>query len=159
MTFKLDKKDKKILSVLNKNARKSVAAISKETGIQRDSIMYRIKRMEKASVILHYHAVLDSTLLGKPIYSFVMFELIYSSEDEKNRLLGFLKEHKNVTYVAKTTGKWDLIVNVAARDLKEFDAVLVKIRMNFSAIIKDYQTASIIDEIKYDDMVELIDIN
>ena len=155
--LKLDEKDKKILSVLNKNARKSIANISRATGIQRDSVLYRIKRMEEHSLILHYHAVLDPIVLGNPIYSFVTFELIYSSEDEKNKFISYLKSLKNISYIAKTSGKWDLIVNIVAKNLREFDQVLVDIRMKFSSIIKNYNSSSIIEEIKYDDMTELIE--
>ena len=43
----LDKKDKKILQALDKNARLSIANISRKTGIQRDSILYRINKMKK----------------------------------------------------------------------------------------------------------------
>lgn len=154
--LKLDEKDKKILTILNKNARKSIADISRATGIQRDSVLYRIKRMEENNLILHYHAVLDPIILENPIYSFVTFELNYSSEQEKNKFISYLKSLKNISYIAKTSGKWDLIINVVAKNLKEFDQILVDIRMKFSSTIKDYNTSSIIEEIKYDDMVELI---
>ena len=114
--IKLDKIDKRILKVLNKNARKSIADISRETGIQRDSVMYRIKRMEEEKVIIHHHTILNPNLLGHPIYSFVTFELSYLSEDYKNKLLSYLKVHKNVTYVAKMSGRWDLTINIAAKN-------------------------------------------
>jgi Lrp/AsnC family transcriptional regulator, leucine-responsive regulatory protein len=152
-----DETDKKILKVLNKEARKSIADISRITGIQRDSVMYRIQRMEKEKLILHYHAVLDPTLLNYPIYNFVIFELIYISEKEQNHFLAYLKSHKNVTYIVKMSGRWDLTINMVAKNLKEFDSIITEIRMKFSHIIKDYQTASIIEELKYDDMVELIE--
>ena len=48
---KLDQKDKKILSLLDHDARLTVAEISRKTGIQRDSVLYRINRMKKMRVI------------------------------------------------------------------------------------------------------------
>ena len=38
----LDYKDKKILEILNDNARLTIAEISRKTGIQRDSVINRI---------------------------------------------------------------------------------------------------------------------
>lgn len=153
---RLDHKDKKILETLDKNSRLSIADISRKTGIQRDSVLYRINKMKKQNVIRFFHAVLDPNTLGFPIYTFVNFVIHnLTKEDEKN-FLGYLETHQNVVYVAKTTGKWDFTVNIAAKDLENFDEIMTQIRMNFSNIIKEYETASIIQECKYDHMVDLI---
>ena len=61
-----------------------------------------------------------------------------------------------MVYVAKTTGKWDVVIAIAARDLKQFDEIMTGIRMKFSKIIKEYGSSSIIQEYKYDNMTGLI---
>lgn len=153
---KLDLKDKKILQVLDKNARVTVAEISKKTNIPRDSVLYRINRMKKNNVIRFFHTVLNPSILGCEIYSFVNFILHNLTPKKENEFLAYLKTNPDVVYVAKTTGKWDFVINIAAKNLKEFDEILSKIRMNFSDIIKEYETSSIIQEHKYDYMVDLI---
>lgn len=152
----LDSKDKKILKVLDKNARMSVAEVSRKTGIQRDSVLYRINRMKKNKVVRFFHTTLNPTAIGFPVYTFVNFVLFNLTEDNEKKFQAFLKAHPNVVYAAKTTGKWDSTISVAAKDLKDFDRVISEIRMKFSKIIKDYETASIIEEHKYDYMVDLI---
>ncbi|MBU0459699.1 MAG: Lrp/AsnC family transcriptional regulator [Nanoarchaeota archaeon] len=153
----LDQKDKKILGALDKNARLSIADISRKTGIQRDSVLYRINKMKKQKVIRFFHTVLDPTVLDHPIYTFVNFILYNLTEENEKSFLGYLKAYPNVVYVAKTTGKWDFTINIAAKNLKHFDEVMTQIRMKFSKIIKEYETASIIQEYKYDYMVDLIE--
>lgn len=153
---KLDQKDKKILEILNLDARASIAKISRKTGIQRDSVLYRINKMKKHNVIRYFHTVLNPTVLKHPIFSFVNFVLYNLSNKDEKALKGFLTAHPNVVYVAKTTGKWDFTINIAARDLNHFDEIMRDIRMKFSSIIKDYETASIIEEYKYDNMLELV---
>ena len=154
---KLDQKDKKILSLLDKHARLSVAAISRKTGIQRDSVLYRIKRMQERNVIRFFHTVLHPNVLGYPIYTFVNFVLYNLTEESEKSLLSFLKNHPNIIYVAKTTGKWDYSINIAAKNLRHFEDIMSALRMKFSKIIKEYETASIIEEYKYDSMVALIE--
>ncbi len=156
MKIKLDLKDKKILKILDKNARASVAEIERKTGIQRDSVVYRIKRMKKFGIIKFFHTVLDPVALGFPVYAFVNFVLQNMSETCEKSFINFLKSHSNVVYVAKTTGKWDFTINIVAKDLKHFDEILTEIRRKFSKIIKDYEVSSIIEEIKYDHMVDLV---
>ena len=73
--MKLDKKDKKILELLNDNARLTIAGISRKTGIQRDSVLYRINKLKDSGVIRFFHSVLDPTVLGFPVYTFVNFSL------------------------------------------------------------------------------------
>ena len=154
--IKIDKKDKKILNILDRDARASIAEISRKTGIQRDSVLYRIKRMKSNGIIKFFHTCLSTDALGFPIYTFVNFTLHNLDESLEKAFLGYLKVHPNVVYIAKTTGKWDFTINIAARTLKHFDEVITEIRMKFSSIIKDYETASIIQEHKYDYMVDLI---
>ena len=152
----VDAKDKKILQALDRNGRLSIAEISKKTNIQRDSVIYRIKRMKKNGVIRFFHTVVSPSALGYEIYSFVHFFLHNINPQRENEFITYLRNHKNVVYLAKTTGKYDYKVSIAAKSLTEFDAILTGIRINFSDIVKDYETASIIQEIKYDYMVDLI---
>lgn len=152
---KLDAKDKKILETIGKNARLSVAGISRKTGIQRDSVLYRIRKMQSQGVIRFFHAVLNPVVMGFPIYSFVNLTLQNLSEEKEKRMIGFMKAHPNIPYIAKTTGKWDFTITVAAKDLKHFDEIMTQLRMRFSDIIRDYDTASIIEEHEYDNMAGL----
>lgn len=155
-TIKLDKKDKNILRVLQYEGRNSIATISKKTGIPRDSVMYRINRMKKLKVIRFFHVVLNPSFLGYEIYSYVNFTLHNLNAEKEKRFLSYLKLHPNVTYIAKTTGKQDFVINLAARNLNELNEIITRIRMKFSDIIRDYETSSIIQEHKYDYMVDLI---
>ena len=154
--LRLDKKDKKILTILDQNARLSIAEISRKSGIQRDSVLYRLNRLKKLKAIRFFHAVLNPSILGYEIYSFVSFNLHNLTPQKEKELTAYFKSHPNIVYVAKTTGKWDFMINIAAKNLKQFDEILHSIRMKFSEIIKEYETSSIIQEYKYDNMVDLI---
>jgi DNA-binding Lrp family transcriptional regulator len=153
---KLDRKDRKILEILNTNARSSVAEISRKTGIQRDSVLYRIKKMEKQKVIRYYHTLLNPSVIGYPIYSFVNIILSNITSEKEKSFVAYLKTHPNIVYAAKTTGKWDFTICIVAKNLSHFDEILSETRRKFSGIIKDYESSSIIQEYKFDYMVGLV---
>ncbi len=155
-SVELDEKDQKILKVLDKKSRSSIADISRKTGIPRDTVLYRMRKMKKRKVIRFYHTVLNPSILGYPVYTFVNFTLHNFDQEKEKKFLMFLKTHPNITYVAKTSGKWDIIINVASNNLKHFDEIMTQIRVNYSDLIKDYESSSIIQEYKYDDMTGLI---
>ena len=151
---KLDKKDKKILEILTDKARASVSEIARKTGIPRDSVHYRIQRLVKSKVIERFHTYVDPVVLGYPIYTFVTFTL--NNFDDEKKFYAFLSTHPNIVYVAKTTGKWDCIIAISAKTLEHFDQILRDVRKQYSGIIKDYETSSLIHQYKYDYMVDLM---
>lgn len=154
---KLDGKDKKILEVINSNARASVSEIARKTDIPRDSVHYRLQRLIRTKVIKFFHTVLDPIKFGCPIFTYVNF-VFHNFDDQKEKeFFSFLKNLPNVIYIAKTTGKWDCTIAIAAKSLEHFDSILREIRKKYSPIIKEFETASIIKEFKYDYMVDLID--
>jgi Lrp/AsnC family leucine-responsive transcriptional regulator len=155
---KLDIKDKKILEVLQKEARLPISEISKKVKMPADSVKYRINRLEKLGVIRFYHAVLNFSLLGNPMYSYTFFSLSAMKENEEKEFINFLVSHSKVTWVSKTTGKWDFIIGACSKDLKEYDGILKSIRLKFIKFIKDYETISTIDEYKWDMMYNIIDV-
>ena len=153
---KLDKHDKDILEVLQKEARLPVTKIAKKVKMPVDSVKYRIQRLEKLGVIRFYHTVLNFPLLGYPMYSYTTFSLFAMGETEEKTFISYLVSHSNVTWVSKTTGKWDFIIGTCTKDFKEYDEILKSIRLKFNKYIKDFETVSTIDEYKYDVMYELI---
>jgi|SRR3989344_5592649 len=154
---KLDSKDKKIIELLQLDGRAPISDISRKTKIPRDSIKYRIKRLEKLKVIRFYHAFLNPAKLGYPMYSYVTFKLYNLDEKKEKEFINFLVSLPKVVYVSKTTGSWDMSIGVCAKDFKDFDDVLREIRGKFADEIKDIETGSVIQEFKDDYMVDLIE--
>lgn len=153
----LDGKDKKILEVLQKEARLPVSKIAKLVQMPADSVKYRIKRLEKLGVIRFYHAVLNFAMLGHPMYSYTLFSFFALDAESEKSFINFVTAKPKATFVAKSSGKWDFIVGTCTKDFKELDGMLHQIRSKFSKHIKDYDTISTIEEYKYDFMYGLIE--
>ena len=155
---RLDAKDKKILEVLQKNARLPVSKISKKVQMPADSVKYRIKRLEKLGVIRMYHAVLNYPLLGHPMYSYTLISVLAMDEPTEKKFINYLVSEPKVTWISKTSSKWDFIIGTCTKDFKELDQILQKMRLNFVKNIKDYETISTIDEYKFDFMYDVIEV-
>ena len=153
---RLDEKDRKILEQLQKNARLSIAQIAKKTSLPRDVVVYRIKKLEKEKVIRAHHTLLNPQKLGYPLYVYVLFACYNINPEEESKFISYLKEHKQIIYVAKNSGKYDFSIGVCAKDYMEFDDIIREIRQNFSNIIKDIEVLPVIQEYKYDYMADLI---
>lgn len=153
---KLDAKDKKILEILQKEARLPISKIAKKAGMPADSVKYRIRRLEKEGVIRFYHAALNPSLLGYPMFTYTLFSLFAMDETTEKQFINFLVDHPKITWVSKNSGKWNFIIGTCTKDFKEYDEVLNQIRTRFDKHIKEFETTSTIEEYKWDMMYQLI---
>jgi len=154
--IKLDAKDKKIIKQLQENCRQTIAEIAKATKLPRDLVIYRIKRMEQNKVIRSHHTMLNPAKLGYPLYSYVFFSTYNLKPEDETKFINYLKAQKQIVYVAKNSGEFDFTMGVCAKDYLEFDEILREIRQKFIDVIKEIKITPVIQEYKYDHMVDLV---
>lgn len=154
--FKFDKYDKLILRELDENARKSLAELSKKVGLSRDAIRNRIKKLVDNKIILAFTPLYNPPNMGYSTINYVFISLYNPSEEQEKEFLKFLKNNKNVTYVAGLIGKWDYILDVMAENPGQFDKILKGIRQRFPDLIKDYEIYGVLQEYKYEEIGRLI---
>ena len=70
----IDEVDRKILTILQKNARESNAQIARELGLAPSGIHERIRKLEKRGVITGYTVNLDSAKLGVGVTAFLFVQ-------------------------------------------------------------------------------------
>ena len=117
---KIDLTDRKILHELEVNARIPISILAKKLRQSRDIVNYRIKRLEKDSVIKGYHAFIDASKLGYKIYR-VYFKFYSIKKSDYNELVKLLVENSNVFWVAETDGFVDIVFGAWFRDSTEFN--------------------------------------
>lgn len=123
MAVKLDLKDKKILTLLDENARLSNSQIAKRVQLSKPAIEYRLRRFEKNNVIFAYYTIIDFTRLGYFHYKIYFKFQDTNLEDEKN-IIDYWKNDKNSIWVAQIRGRWDLAVSILALSNFEFGRIL-----------------------------------
>ena len=71
----IDEIDRKILALLQENARYSNAEIARRVGMAPSGIFERIKKLEKNGIIRGYQALLNPVALGLRLLAFVWVDL------------------------------------------------------------------------------------
>ena len=77
----LDTKDKKIIEVIDYNSKMPLNEISKKTNLKKDTINFRIKKLEKDKIITLYYCVIDYYKLG--FSSYKIYLKVKSSSKQK----------------------------------------------------------------------------
>jgi DNA-binding Lrp family transcriptional regulator len=155
--FKFDTYDRKILSVLNKDARQSLADISKQVGLSRDAVRNRIVKLIEGKVIVNFKPILNSPAMGYPIINYVFIALHNPTAEQEEKFVKYMQSKKNITYVASLIGKWDFIIDIMAQNPGQFNEVMKDLRQNFSDLIKDYEIYGVLEEYKYEEISALVE--
>lgn len=124
--MKLDLKDKRILKELFYNGRMSYSKIAKNVGLSKQVVLYRINRLLKLGLLRGFNTVIDLNKLGLNTF-FVHMKLGYV----KDSIFETLKNHKNIMWVVKSMGGFDLTLKICTKNYLEAH----KIVKSFSEII------------------------
>ncbi|MEQ9426319.1 MAG: Lrp/AsnC family transcriptional regulator [Cyclobacteriaceae bacterium] len=125
-TPKLDKIDRKILEILQSNAKITNAQLSKEIGLSPAPTLERVKKLETSGIIKSYHAVLDTDKLGLGVSTFVMVTL---KGHNKTNIDSFLTEINKIDEVIEchhVTGTGDFILKVIAEDIAYYQKLMLE---------------------------------
>ena len=96
-----DHKDKTILQEIAKNSRKDNVALSRKVSLTAPAVAQRIKRLKASGYIEKYSLFLDISRLG--LFQYSIFT-INKNIEEKQKLVQYLMQHKNVSFLALYIG-------------------------------------------------------
>ena len=85
--MKIDKIDKKILTILQKNAKITNAKLSNEIGLSPAPTLERVRKLETQGIISGYHAKLNMSKIGLGVSTFVMVTLKGHNKKNINSIL------------------------------------------------------------------------
>ncbi|MBT6824391.1 Lrp/AsnC family transcriptional regulator [archaeon] len=115
---KITKTDEIILSMLEEDSRVQEKEIAKQCKLSKDSIRYRIKRLENKGVIKGYSAFVDYTKMNKHLVK--LYLSINSPIAIKEDLIKFAEKKKETFTIYESIGEWDLCVTFFVEDLKQY---------------------------------------
>ena len=124
--MKIDKTDKKILEILQRNAKITNAKLSKEIGLSPAPTLERVRKLEAKGIISGYNAKLDMSKIGLGVSTFVMVTL--KGHNKKN-LVSFLDKIKNINNVIEChhiTGSADFILKVVSQNIESYQELMLE---------------------------------
>ena len=138
----VDNIDKKIIKLINQNARLSNTEIGMKLNLNYKTIQARIKRMEMVGIIQAYRTWIDFFKIGS-FYHKALIKLRKFTEEEENRILAFCRQHPNIIYLITCVWPWEVEIEVESQEEKTFLDVLRSFRELMGDLIIDYETLSI----------------
>ena len=112
----MDDIDRKILKILQDNARTSLKTIAEKTYLSSPAVSARIEKLEKDGIIAGYHAMVDPMKLGYHIIAFINLDV-----EDKPKFYTYAAEMPNVLECNCVTGEYSMLMKVAFQSTMELD--------------------------------------
>jgi Lrp/AsnC family transcriptional regulator for asnA, asnC and gidA len=125
-SVELDEIDIHILEILQENCNIKLTHIAKDLSIAESTIRYRIDRMEKKGVITNYIALLNPRKVGLNITAIMMIKI---TPQHINRISDELAKFKELRHLFRSTGVYDMISVVNARNIHHLNELMERIKM------------------------------
>lgn len=114
----MDNVDRKIVKLLQDNARMPLKAIAEDVFMSSPAVAARIERLQEAGILIGFHALVDETRLGYPVKAFISLEM---EPLQKPEFYPFIKAIPNVLECNCVTGQYSMLIKVCYKDTNELD--------------------------------------
>jgi len=126
----MDAVDLELLYHLDIDSRRPVKRIAALLGEHSEKINYRLNRLRKEGVIKRCYSEVNPWKVGYS--SFKVYLQFQSVDKEKiDEMFSFLCQQCNVSWAAACLGRWDMIIEVLAKDRHDFYSTYSKFHKKF----------------------------
>jgi Lrp/AsnC family transcriptional regulator for asnA, asnC and gidA len=122
----IDDLDKKIIRIMNRNARKSFREIAKEVGTSAPVVIHAVKKMENLGAIKGYIPDIDAGHFGFDLMAIIALRI------SQGKLLETQKKIARIPQVAGVydiTGEWDSLVIAYFKGREDLNDFLKKLNV------------------------------
>jgi Lrp/AsnC family leucine-responsive transcriptional regulator len=120
----MDALDRKILSVLQANARASLQEVGQAVGLSSSPCWERIRKMEAAGVIEGYTVRLNAQALGLNETVLVQLTLDSHTDNTLEKFGEVLATIPEVIEAYLVSGEYDYLLRVAVKDTRDYERLL-----------------------------------
>jgi Lrp/AsnC family leucine-responsive transcriptional regulator len=145
----MDGLDRKILELLQANARQKNVELARELGIAPSTALERVRRLEEQGLIQGYRGLVDPAGLGLAIQAFVAVSLDHHEVDTIRQFEEGIQRVPQVRVCYHLAGRFDYLLLVAAGGLEQLGD-LIKERIASIPGIGRVETFPIYSEVKPD---------
>ena len=119
----MDRIDRKILNLMQRDASRTNADIADEVGLSPSTCLRRVQRLRKTGVIEKIVAILSPSRAGRGIKALVTVELKLHGEQHMRQCLNLAVQEDAVSHAYSVTGETDVVLMLRLVDMEEFDAL------------------------------------
>jgi len=119
----MDKQDRAILAVIQKDASLSVGEVADQVGVSKSACWRRMQKLEAEGVIRGRFTLLDQEKLGLPLSAYVVVRTNQHNDQWVERFRKVVDEIPQVMEVYRMSGDLDYLIKVVVKDMPDYDRI------------------------------------
>ena len=143
----LDRMDRKILDILQRDCTLPVAEIGKQVGLSTTPCWRRIQKLEEAGVIQRRVALLDPKKVNVGVTVFVSITTSHHTQEWLERFHAAVADLPEVVEFYRMSGQVDYLLRVVVPDIERYDNFYKKLIAKIE--LSDVSSAFAMEQMKY----------
>lgn len=120
----LTRADLALLALVQHDCAVSHGELAERAGMSRSTCWRRLSELEEAGVILRRVALLDARAAGLSLFAMTWVTMQEHNDKVSTAFETFLQRVPEVLEAYSTSGNWDYLLIIAARDMEAYDKLL-----------------------------------
>jgi Lrp/AsnC family transcriptional regulator of ectoine degradation len=145
--IKLDDRDIKILSILQREGRIAKTALAERVNLSPTPCWERLKRLEKAGIIEGYGAKVSWSMLGAQTIVFMEAEIASHQANDFQRFEQAMQEYDEILECWAVGGGLDYLLKIAVKTVDEYQRLVDRL-LNAQIGLKKYFTYIVTKRVK-----------
>ena len=145
----LDQTDLQILRTLQRDAKLTTKELAAAVNLTPTPVFERQKRLERQGFIRRYVAVLDAEKLDRGLIVFCNVKLRHMNRDIAADFVSRVSEIPEVTECYNTSGNFDYLLKVHARDMKQYQEFVLN-KLGTIDSLGSLESTFVMSEVKHD---------
>lgn len=149
----VDVKDKKLLVLLQNDAKKTTKQLAHELDLSVTAVFERIKKLEKQYIIKKYVALINPEKIQKNFIVLCHVKLVQHKKEYISQFEKEITQFPEVLECFHVSGDYDYILKICVRDIQEYREFMVSKLTNLQHIAST-QSSFMIKEVKNSTVIE-----
>ncbi len=146
--YKLDKIDREILRLLQKDASISITELAAKVNLTTTPCWRRIHRLEELNIISNRIVLIDANKVDLSFIGFVQIKTSDHSAQWYHKFSKIIIDYPEVTAFYRMAGEYDYLMQVRVKDINAFDIFYKKLVREVEGLI-DVNSTFAMEELKY----------
>ncbi|MGF7217432.1 Lrp/AsnC family transcriptional regulator [Spirosoma lacussanchae] len=117
----LDKTDRRILNLIQTNARLTIQEIGQQINLSKTPVHERIKRLEREGVIAQYVTLIDKKKVGNSLMVYCQVTLDKQTRDTFAGFDTAVRDLPEVLECNRVSGTFDYLLKIVSRDMEAYN--------------------------------------
>ena len=145
--MKLERTEKAILRILQRNGRISNAELAQQVGRSDSPCFRRVKQLEASGLSSGYAAVVEQRKLGLEVTAFVQVTMEKQTDADTKKFIRCVEAEEHIVECFATSGSHDYLMKVVARSIDHFSELTMRRILKYPGV-KNVESSFSLQQIK-----------